>query len=118
MRRSRPQLGCMDRYLLPTGRSATNQPHAAAAVERWDRQTDGRTIQLGDARPDRYIDPAPHRPYYAVRTVSITSLLHHVKTKQSCYFYTAGKLQQVLLGGKIKLRLGLLTNSDDQCSLA
>jgi len=25
-----------DRYLLPTGRSAANQPHAAAAVSRWD----------------------------------------------------------------------------------
>ena len=29
------------------------QPAAAAAVDRWDRQTDRRT-------PERYIDPAPH----------------------------------------------------------
>jgi len=32
---------------------AANQPHAAAAVDRRDRQTDGRTS-------DRYIDPVPH----------------------------------------------------------
>jgi len=29
-----------DRYLPPTRRSAANQPHAAAAVARWDRQID------------------------------------------------------------------------------
>jgi len=29
--------------ILSAGRSAANQPHAAAAVDRWDRQTDGRT---------------------------------------------------------------------------
>jgi len=33
-------------------RSAANPPADAAAVDRWDRQTDGRT-------PDRYIDLAP-----------------------------------------------------------
>jgi len=47
----------VDRHVLPSGRSAANPPHAATAVERWDRQTDGRT----DARP-------LHRPcsaYYA-----------------------------------------------------
>jgi len=27
-------------YAVPAGRSAANQPHAAAAVDRWDRQTD------------------------------------------------------------------------------
>jgi len=37
--------GAVDRYVLPAGRSA-------AAVKRWDRQTDGRTL-------DRCIDPAP-----------------------------------------------------------
>ena len=30
-------------YLLPAGRSAANPPHAAAAVDQWDRQTGGRT---------------------------------------------------------------------------
>ena len=30
-----------DRYLLPTGPTAANPPHAAAAVDRLDRQTDG-----------------------------------------------------------------------------
>jgi len=34
-------------------RSASNQPHAAAAVEWRDKQTGGRT-------PDRDTDPAPH----------------------------------------------------------
>jgi len=29
------------RYRLPAGRSAANQPHAAAAIDRRDRQTDG-----------------------------------------------------------------------------
>jgi len=37
-------------------RSAANQPHAAAAVDRWNRQTDGRTF-------DRYVDPAPYHRY-------------------------------------------------------
>ena len=35
----------IDRYLLPTTaarRSAANLPAAVAAVDRWDRQTDGR----------------------------------------------------------------------------
>jgi len=46
----------INRYLLHAGRSAAN-PAATAAVNRWDRQMDGRT----DARP-------LHRPcstYYA-----------------------------------------------------
>jgi len=43
----------INRYLLQAPALAANQPHAAAAVDRRDRQTDGQT-------PDRYIDPAPH----------------------------------------------------------
>jgi len=39
------------------GRSATNPLHAAAAVDRWDRRTDGRT----DARPFH----SPCSAYYA-----------------------------------------------------
>ena len=31
----------VDRYLLPAGRSAANPSTAVAAVDRWDRQTDG-----------------------------------------------------------------------------
>ena len=43
---------------MPTGRSAANPPAAVAAIDRWQRKTDGQT----DGRtPDRYIDPAPHR---------------------------------------------------------
>ena len=35
----------IDRYLLPAGRTAANPPHAAAAVDSWDRQRDGhRTV--------------------------------------------------------------------------
>ena len=40
-----------DRYVLPAKHSAANPPHAAAAVERWDRRTDGRPIVT---------DTAPH----------------------------------------------------------
>jgi len=46
---------------------AANPPHAAAAVDRWDRQTDGRR----DRRTlDRYMDPAPH----AIRAASINAV--------------------------------------------
>ena len=31
----------IDRCRLPTGSPAANPPHAAAAVNRWDRDTDG-----------------------------------------------------------------------------
>jgi len=30
----------IDGYLLPARPTAANPPHAAAAVDRWDRQTD------------------------------------------------------------------------------
>ena len=42
-RRAAAPLLLGDRYVLPAKHSAANPPHAAAAVERWDRQTDGRT---------------------------------------------------------------------------
>jgi len=47
----------MDPYTLPAGPTTTtaDPPHAAAAVDRWDRQTDART-------PNRYVYPAA---YYA-----------------------------------------------------
>jgi len=35
-----PVPAAIDRYLLPAGCSAANPPTAAAAVDRWDRQTD------------------------------------------------------------------------------
>jgi len=41
---TRMALAVVDRYLLPTGRSAANPPAAAAAVDRWDGRTDGRTV--------------------------------------------------------------------------
>jgi len=44
----------VDRYPLPAPELSSKQPHAAAAVDRRDRQTDGRT----DA--DRYIDFTAH----------------------------------------------------------
>jgi len=49
----RSALAAVDRYMLPAGRSTTNPPAAVAAVDRWDRRTDGRTL-------NRYIDPAAH----------------------------------------------------------
>ena len=54
-------LAAVERYVPPAGRSAANPPHAAAAVEWWDRQTDRRT-------PDRYTDPVLH----TMRAVSIS----------------------------------------------
>jgi len=50
----------IDRYLLPAGRPAANPPHrAATAIERWDRQTDGRTDRPTNRRTlERLIDPA------------------------------------------------------------
>jgi len=38
-----PALAAVNWYLQPALHSAANQPHAAAAVDRWDRQTDRRT---------------------------------------------------------------------------
>jgi len=50
--------------LLHAGRSAANPPHAAAAVDRWDRQIDRRTL-------DRYTDPAPHTMRTAASIIRI-----------------------------------------------
>jgi len=36
----RPVRGSNRSISSPAGRSAANPPHAAAAVDRWDRQTD------------------------------------------------------------------------------
>ena len=43
----------IDRYRMPAGPTAANPPHAAAAVNICDRQTDGRT-------QDSFVDPAVH----------------------------------------------------------
>jgi len=51
--------------------AGANQPHAAAAVDRWDRQTDGRT-------PDRYID-------YTMRVASIRHWLLIEEAKRQLY---------------------------------
>jgi len=53
---------------MRAGRSTADPPAAVAAVDRWDRQTDGRT---DERTPDRYIDHALH----TVRTASITQPL-------------------------------------------
>ena len=37
-----PASAAVDRHFLPARRSTANPPHSAVAVERWDRQTDGR----------------------------------------------------------------------------
>ena len=44
--------GAIDWY-LPTQHSAANPPHVTAAFDRWDRQTDGRTL-------NRFVDSARH----------------------------------------------------------
>jgi len=53
--------------LLPAGRSAANRPAAASAADRWDRRTDGRTL-------DRYIDPALRTMKAASQHTQITEL--------------------------------------------
>jgi len=58
----------IDRYLLPAGPTAANPPHAGAAVDKWDRQTDGRTRY-------RYIDPAA---YYASSVIKPDTYVHSV----------------------------------------
>ena len=40
--RSAPAAAAIDRYILLTWRSAASPPAAVAAVNRWDRHTDGR----------------------------------------------------------------------------
>jgi len=51
----RSRLLSIDIIILPAGRSEANPSDAAAAVDSWDRQTDGQT----DGRTlDRFIDPA------------------------------------------------------------
>ena len=50
----------IDRYLLLARPTAAYPPHAAAAVDRWDKRADGRTEmdKRTDRRtPYRYIDP-------------------------------------------------------------
>jgi len=55
--------GACYRSISPAaGRSAANPPHAAVAVDRWDRQMDRRTLE-------RFTDPAPH----TVRVVSVSN---------------------------------------------
>jgi len=60
--RRRSALAAIDRCLLPTGRSAAEPPAAVAVIDRWDRQTDGRT----DSRP-------LHRPWSACCAGSVNS---------------------------------------------
>jgi len=44
---ARSASAAIDRYLLPARRSAANPPAAVAAVDRWDRERDGRqTVTL------------------------------------------------------------------------
>jgi len=59
----RPSSAAVDRSLLPAGRSAANPPHTAAAVDRRDRQTDGRTADSGPL----------HRPCSAYYASSVNS---------------------------------------------
>ena len=62
----RPAAAAVDRYLLPTGPTAANPPHAAsAAVNRWNRQT------------DRHRTNASTPPPYYARRLSITFEIVH-----------------------------------------
>jgi len=61
----------IDRYFLPTRRSAANPPHAAAAVDRWDRQTDGRTdtraFQFGQRQVSTRFDSRYRIDFFSIR---------------------------------------------------
>jgi len=48
----------VDRHFLPTGRLAANPPTAVAAIDLWDRRTDGRTL-------NRYVERARHAVWAA-----------------------------------------------------
>jgi len=67
---------------LPAGRPAANPLHAAVAVERWDRRSDGPT-------PDRYGDPAPHTMPRGVKThatlyISLTCIAFVGRPEEKC----------------------------------
>ena len=72
----RYQLSACIAYQLSIGiccrrpRSAANQPHVVVAVDRPDRQTDGRT-------PDRYIDSTPHTVDESPPLLSVISLQYY-----------------------------------------
>ena len=76
----RPAAAAVDRYLLPVGPTAANPTaHAAAAIDKWDRQTDRPT-------PYRYADPAATAAYYASRLSGVSNSLHeniHVQRRRS-----------------------------------
>jgi len=61
----------IDRYFLPTRRSAANSPHATAAVDRWDRQTDGRTdtraFQFGQKKVSTRFDSRYRVDFFSIR---------------------------------------------------
>ena len=57
-----PVAAAVDRYLPPAGPTTANPPHAAAAVDRWDRQTDRQTDT--DGRPT-ITYTLLHSTYYA-----------------------------------------------------
>jgi len=54
----------IDRYLLPDGPTAANPPHAAAAADSWDRQTDKRMDTLPLHRPCRILCEQCHCQLY------------------------------------------------------
>jgi len=71
----RPAAAAVDQYRLPAGPTAANPLHAAAAVEKWDRQTDGRT-------PTRYTDPTA---YYASSVKNVGEKITSVKKLLKSY---------------------------------
>ena len=65
------QVSCELSYIrIPTGHSAGNPPHAAAAVNRQDRQTGGWTL-------DHYIDPALHAMWAMPINIIITTCIRN-----------------------------------------
>jgi len=70
---ARPAHAAVSRYLPPARRSAANPPHAATAVEWWDRHTDGRT----DNRPC-------HRPCPALYAPSVNKAVIDRRLRSRC----------------------------------
>jgi len=61
-----------DRYLPPAGPTAANPPHAAAAVDRWNRQTDRRTDTVPLRRSCRILREQYQKELVICRTTSLT----------------------------------------------
>jgi len=59
IRARRPRRATIDQYLMPTGCSTANTPHAAATVNRWDRHKPCCAYYAGSAKKQRWQNSFP-----------------------------------------------------------